>query len=187
MDFMGPLPRSSGSDFIMVVICRLTSMVHVLPCHSTVTATQVADLYYREIVRLHGLPESIVSDRDPRFTSKFWQELHRLPGSKLLMATAFHPETDGASERVIRSVNQILRSFVNDHQTDWNEKLPLVEFALNSSVNSSSKFAPFELNYGWMPTMMTGIKQDTPYAGVKQFVERAIQSLDEAHDALIES
>jgi len=187
MDFMGPLPESSGSDFIMVVICRLTSMVHVLPCRSTVTATQVADLYYREIVRLHGLPESIVSDRDPRFTSKFWQELHRITGSKLLMSTAFHPETDGASERVIRSVNQILRSFVNDHQTDWNEKLPSVEFALNSSVNSSSKFAPFELNYGWMPTMMTGIKQDTPYAGVKQFAERAIQNLDEAHDALIES
>ena len=118
MDFMGPLPESSGSDFIMVVICRLTLMVHVLPCHSTVTAMQVSDLYYREIVRLHGLPESIVSDRDPRFTSKFWQELHHITGSRLLMSTAFHPETDGASERVIRLVNQILRSFVNNHQTD---------------------------------------------------------------------
>jgi hypothetical protein len=187
IDFMGPLPESNGYDYIMVVICRLTSMIHLIATVITVKATEVAELYYREIVRLHGLPESIVSDRDSKFTSKFWKELHRITGGKLLMSTAFHPQTDGTTERSIRSVNQALRAFVNDNQTDWHDKLPSIEFAFNSTTNSSSSFAPFELNCGWMPTMINNPILDTPYKGVRQFAEQAVQNLESAHDAIIAS
>jgi hypothetical protein len=145
-------------------------------------------LYFKEIVRLHGIPESIVSDRDSKFTLKFWRELHRLVGTKLLMSTAFHPQTDGASERAIRSVGQILRSSVKPNQTDWVEKIPLVEFALNSSISGSSTFAPFELNYGYMLSMIrlaTHMPGKVP--GVKSFVDQAADNLLAAHDAIIAS
>jgi hypothetical protein len=187
IDFMGPLPESDGYDYIMVVICRLTSMLHLIATTTTVKATEVAALYYKEIVRLHGLPESIVSDRDSKFTSKFWEELHRISSSRLLMSTAFHPQTDGATERSIRSINQILRAVVDDDQSNWSQRLPAVEFAINSSINSSSGFAPFELNYGWLPTMITGLIKPTPFKGVKQFAETAKANVLAAHDAIIAS
>jgi hypothetical protein len=188
MDFVGPFPESNGSDYLWVVICRLTSMVHLVPIRTTTTASELAWLYIREIVRLHGLAETIVSDRDSKFTSKFWRETHKLLGTKLLMSTSFHPQTDGASERAIRSVAQILRAMVRPDQRDWTEKVPMVEFALNSAISSSSGFAPFELNYGCMPRINAGMTPEPcVMPGVKHFVERARQNLADAHDAIIES
>jgi hypothetical protein len=98
MDFVGPFPESGGFDYLWVVICRLTSMVHLVPIRTTTTASELAWIYIREIVRLHGLPLSIVSDRDSKFTSRFWCETHKVLGAKLLMSTSFHPQMDGASE-----------------------------------------------------------------------------------------
>ena len=112
MDFVGPFPESGDCDYLWVVICRLTSMVHLVPIRTTTTASELARLYVREIVCLHGLAGTIVSDRDSKFTSKFWRETHRLLGTKLLMSTSFHPQTDGVSERAICSVAQILRAMV---------------------------------------------------------------------------
>ena len=108
MDFIGPFPKSKGFDYLWVVICRLTSMVHLVPVNTTTKASELASLYVKEVVRLHGLPDCIVSDRDSKFTSMFWRETHRILGTKLLMSTSFHPQMDGASERVNRSVGQIL-------------------------------------------------------------------------------
>jgi hypothetical protein len=188
MDFVGPFPESGGYDYLWVIICRLTSMVHLVPIRTTTKASELAWLYIKEIVRLHGLAESIVSDRDSKFTSRFWRETHKLLGAKLLMSTSFHPQTDGASERAIRSIAQILRAMVRPDQWDWTEKIPMVEFALNSTISSSSGFAPFELNYGYIPIMSTGFApQPVSVPGVKHFVERALQNLTEAHDAIIES
>ena len=144
-------------------------MVHLIPMKTTTKASELAWMFVREIVRLHGLPESIVSDRDPKFTSKFRRELHRLMGSRLLMSTAFHPQTDGTSERNIRSVSQILRAMIQPDQLDWVEKIPLVEFAMNTSTSASTDFAPFELNYGYIPRTMAGIDTTTTFAGVKAF------------------
>src|SRR3979490_245255 len=112
MDFVGPFPESGDCDYLWVVICRLPSMVHLVPIRTTTTASELARLYIREIVRLHGLAGTIVLDRDSKFTSNFWRETHRLLGTKLLMSMSFHPQTDGASERAIRSVAQILRAMV---------------------------------------------------------------------------
>ena len=188
MDFIGPFPKSKGYDYPKVVICRLTSMVHLTPVKTTITASELASLYVKEIVRLHGLPDTIVSDRDSKFTSKFWSEVHRILGTKLLMSTAFHPQTDGASERANRSVGQILRTVIRPDQSDWVDQLPMTEFAINSSVSSSTGFAPFELNCGYMPTIIRGI---TPFEntkpGVKRFINQAINNLEMAHDAIIQS
>jgi Integrase zinc binding domain/Integrase core domain len=189
MDFVGPFPLSEGFDYLWVIIDRLTSMVHLIPINTTTKASELSWLYLREIVRLHGIPESLVSDRDSKFTSKFWQEVHRLLGTKLLMSTAFHPETDGASERVIRSITQILRSMIRPDQKDWVKKIPLVEFAINSSISKSTGFAPFELNYGYMPVITNGLKQSTQQVpkGIKDLVDTARNNLMLAHDAIIES
>jgi len=148
MDFVGPFPESGDCDYLWVVICCLTSMVHLVPIHTTTTASELAQLYIRKIVHLHGLARTIVLDRDSKFMSKFWRETHRLLGMKLLMSTSFHPQTDGASEQAICSVAQILWAMVRLDQQDWPDKIPMVEFTLNSAISSSSGFAPFELNYG---------------------------------------
>ncbi|GBE83164.1 Transposon Ty3-G Gag-Pol polyprotein [Sparassis crispa] len=187
MDFVSPFSRSKGYDYLWVVICRLTSMVHLVPVNTMSTASDIAELYVREIVRLHGMPESIVSDRDSKFTSKFWRELHRLLGAKLLMSTLFHPQTDGLSERTIRSVSQILWSIVSPNQLDWIDKIPMVEFALNSAMSATTGFAPFELNYGYLPRMIGGLHGTTKFVDVQEFAQRALANLEMAHDAIIES
>ena len=139
------------NPIITTIIDQLTSQVHLVPTTMTVTARGIAWLILKEVVRLHGIPESIVSDRDTKFTPIFWKELHRLMGSKLLMSTAFHLQTDGATKRANRSIAQILRTVVSNDQRDWSDKCPMVEFAINSSVNTTTGYAPFELNYGYMP------------------------------------
>ncbi|GBE87762.1 Transposon Ty3-G Gag-Pol polyprotein [Sparassis crispa] len=168
MDFVGPFPRSKGYDYLWVVICRLTSMVHLVPVNMTSTASDIAELYVREIVRLHGMPKSIVSDWDLKFTSKFWRELHRFLGAKLLMSTSFHPQTDGLSERTIQSI-------------------PMVEFVLNSATSATTGFAPFELNYGYLPRMIGGLHGTTKFVGMQEFAQRALANLEMVHDAIIES
>lgn len=121
MDFTGPLSTSSknGNDFLLVITDRLTKMVHPIPCKETVTAQQVADLLFENIFRLHGRPQSILSDRDPRCCSRFWQALQRPLGTKLLMSTTNHPQTDGQSERAIRTIETMLRNCTLDHAEQW--------------------------------------------------------------------
>src|SRR5271154_5902684 len=187
MDFVGPFPLADNVDYIWVVLCQLTSLVHLIPLQTTTTAAQLAPLFMSHIVvRLHGLPETIVSDRDPKFTSQFWTETHRLLGIKLARSTAFHPQTNGASERMIRKVSQVMRAMVKPDQLDWPKHLPMVEFALNSSVSRSTGFAPFELTYGYIPRTIQTIGE-SEFAGVQDFADNARDLVIRAHDALIES
>lgn len=150
LDFIGPLPETlqSKHDMLLVVVDKLSKMVHLLPCKSSITAVQTAQLFFREIVRHHGVPAAVISDRDPRFTSHFWQELWKLLGSKLRMSTAFHPQSDGQTERMNRTAEEILRSVVNSHATDWDRHITAVEIAINSSQQSSTGLTPYYLNYG---------------------------------------
>jgi hypothetical protein len=188
MDFIGPLPPSAnGDNFLWVVIDRLTSLVHLVPISTSTDAAELARRYICEIVRLHGIAKSIVSDRDPRFTSKFWTEVNRILGTQLLMSTAFHPQTDGATERANRTINAILRAVVNPDQSDWAEKIPMVEFAINSSVNKSTGYTPFDLTFGYVPTLR-GLLDKIPEVakpGVREFTRRARQNLMDAHDSII--
>ena len=183
---MGPLPKSNNFDYLLVVIDQLTSQVHLVPTTMMVTARGVTWLIPKEVMRLHKIPEFIVSDWDTKFTSIFWKELHRLMGSKLLMSTAFHPQTDGATEWANRSIAQILSTVVSNDQKDWSCKCPMVEFSINSSVNATMGYAPFELNHRYMPQSGQHISTDTTFKGVKQFAQQAVWNLLDAHDTILE-
>ena len=113
MDYVMGLPRTqSGHDAIWVIVDRLTKSTHFLAIHSTYSLEKLADLYIEEIIRLHGVPVSIVSDRDPRFTSRFWPKLQEAMGTTLKFSIAFHPQTDGQSERTIQTLEDMLRACV---------------------------------------------------------------------------
>ena len=189
MDFVEPFPLSNGHDYMWVVLCQLTSMVHLIPVETTIRASQLTGLYVQEIVWLHRLPDTIVSDRDAKFTSTFWREVHRVLGAKLLMSMAFHPQTDGASKRAIRTTAQILWAMVQPNQRDWAEKIPMVEYALNSSISGSTGFVPFKLNYGHMPEMMSRMDKGRTSSppGVETFIQQALENLAMVHDTIIES
>jgi hypothetical protein len=112
MDFIGPFPKVKGSNYLWIIICRMTSMVHLIPVHTQMMAFELLWIYRRKIVHLHGLLSSIVSDRDLKFTSKWWRELHKILGTRLLMSMSFHPQTDGQTERANRNVGQIFCTVV---------------------------------------------------------------------------
>jgi len=149
MDFVTHLPRTfRGHDTIWVIVDRLTKSAHFLAMNLRMSMAKLAQLYIREIVRLHGVPSSIVSDRDPRFTSRFWQTLQSAMGSKLTMSSAYHPQTDGQSERTIQSIEDLLRTCILDHLGAWDEVLPLIEFTYNNSFHASIDMVPYEALYG---------------------------------------
>jgi hypothetical protein len=187
MDFMGPLPKSDTHDYLLVVIDCLMLQVHLIPTDTRVTAKGVAWLFLREVVHLHGVPDSIVSDQDTKFTSIFWHELQHIMGVKLLISTAFHPQTDVATEQANRSIGQILHTVVRSDQQDWAHKCPMVEFALNSNVSSTTGFTPFELNNGYMPRIGMPLANDTKFTSVRQFMQQARTNLLAEHDAIIEN
>ena len=149
MDFVFKLPRTqSGHNGIWVIVDRLTKSAHFLPVREKYTLDRLARLYVNEVVRLHGVPESIVSDRDSRFTSRFWNALQEALGTRLNFSTAFHPQTDGQSERTIQTLEDMLRSCVMQFKGNWDEHLSLMEFAYNNSFHSSIGMAPYEALYG---------------------------------------
>ncbi|KAD4982100.1 hypothetical protein E3N88_18771 [Mikania micrantha] len=149
MDFITKLPRTScGNDTIWVIVDRLTKSAHFLSMKETYSMDKLAQLYVNEIVSLHGVPLSIVSDRDSRFTSRFWQSFQKAPGTHLNFSTAYHPQTDGQSERTIQTLEDMLRACVIDFGGSWDDHLPLMEFSYNNSYHSSIQTAPFEALYG---------------------------------------
>ncbi|GJW05054.1 reverse transcriptase domain-containing protein [Tanacetum coccineum] len=149
MDFVTKLPRTSnGHDTIWVIVDRLTKSAHFIPTRETDSMETLTRLYIKEIVSRHGVPISIISDRDSHFTSRFWQSLQSALGTQLDMSTAYHPETDGQSERTIQTLEDMLRACVIDFGKGWEKHLPLVEFSYNNSYHASIKAAPFEALYG---------------------------------------
>lgn len=145
---LGTTPR--GVDSVLVIIDKLTKVVTLLPTTIHVTGPGVAEIYYKNIVIRYGVPEVLISDRDSRFTSDFSRTFHRLLGTKQNLSTAYHPQTDGQSERTIRTITDSLRCYSNTGD-DWDTKLPAIEFAYNNSVNASTGFSPFYLLYGQHP------------------------------------
>ncbi|KAL0546671.1 hypothetical protein IC582_016583 [Cucumis melo] len=149
MDFITGLPRTlRGFTVIWVVVDRLTKSAHFVPGKSTYTASKWAQLYMSEIVRLHGVPVSIVSDRDARFTSKFWKGLQTAMGTRLDFSTAFHPQTDGQTERLNQVLEDMLRACALEFPGSWDSHLHLMEFAYNNSYQATIGMAPFEALYG---------------------------------------
>jgi len=149
MDFITKLPRTArGVDAIWVIVDRLTKSAHFLAISESSSAEKLAEIYVKEVVSRHGVPISIVSDRDVRFTSRFWKKFHEELGTKLHFSTAYHPQTDGQSERTIQTLEDMLRACVLDFGGSWDAYLPLTEFSYNNSHHSSIGMPPFELLYG---------------------------------------
>jgi hypothetical protein len=149
MDFITKLPRSASEcDKIWVIVDRLTKSAHFLAIKETDNADKLARIYVKEIVARHGVPVSIISDRDPIFTSRFWESLNKALGTRLDLSTAYQPQTYGQTERTIQTLEDMLRACVIDFGKGWESHLPLVEFSYNNSYHTSIKAAPFEALYG---------------------------------------
>jgi hypothetical protein len=153
MDFVEGLPMSSGANVIMVVVDRLTKYAHLIPLKHPFNASTVAQVFLDSVVKLHGVPLSIVSDRDKNFISRLWKELFSALGTKLQFTTAYHPQTDGQSERVNQFIEMFLRCFVHDNPQHWRRWLPLAEFWYNSSYHPALGISPFKALYGCEPNL----------------------------------
>ena len=196
MDFIINLPLSRGCDALLVIVDRLTKMKHLAPCKSTCNAEDVAHLYLHHVWKLHGLPVSVVSDRGAQFAGKFWQHLTRILQITTLLSTAYHPETDGQTERANAVVEQYLRAYVGYLQDDWVDWLPLAEFATNTVVSESTRTSPFLSNYGFHPRV--GFEPFTPSQApaprdaedfadkmhlIFDFVQAEVRSAQASHEA----
>ena len=149
MDFVTHLPRTrQGHDAVRVIVDHLTKSAHFLAMRMTFTLERFYRLYVREIVRLHGVQVSIVSDTDLRFTAHFWKSFQKAMGIRLTMSITFHPQTDGRSERTIQVLEDMLRACVLDHKGSREKHFPLVEFSYNHSYQASIQMAPYEALYG---------------------------------------
>ncbi len=181
LDFITQLPVSSkGFDAIMVVVDKLTKMVHIIPTTTTCTALQVAELYRDHVFRLHGVPLKVVSDRDLRFTSAFITGLCSLVGARQAMSTPYHPQTDGQTERVNRVLEDMLRHYVSPVQDDWDQHLACAEFAINNADHRSTGASPFMLNYGYCPRMPFSIEVKSKSPAANDFVESMQRRITEA-------
>lgn len=150
----------------MVVICHLTAMVHLIATKQTHNAKQTAEIIFDRVYKLHGLPKHIVSDRDKLFMSEFWSRLHELTGVQLRMSSAYHPQSDGTTERANRTMTQMLRQCVRSDQRDWASRLPAIEFAMNSAHSATTGYAPFYLSHSRMPRSMIWNRNSPEYPGV---------------------
>ncbi|GJV45947.1 putative reverse transcriptase domain-containing protein [Tanacetum coccineum] len=149
MDFVTKLPKTAtGQDTIWVIVDRLTKSAHFLPMKETDSMEKLMRQYLKEVVSRHEVPVSIISNRDSKFTSHFWQSLNKALGTQLDMSITYHPRTDGQSERTIQTLEDMLRACVIDFGKGWYRHLPLVEFSYNNNYHTSIKAAPFEALYG---------------------------------------
>ncbi|KAK0595996.1 hypothetical protein LWI29_011826 [Acer saccharum] len=153
MDFIEGLPSSFGKNSILVVIDRLTKYAHFLALTHPFTAQQVAHLFFDQIHKLHGVPTTIVSDRDKIFTSTFWQQLFKLVGTKLCLSSAYHPQTDGQSERLNQCLENYLRCMTSARPMKWAWWLPMAEWWYNTNFHTALTMTPFEALYGYKPPL----------------------------------
>ena len=151
MDFKSFPKDKKGYDAVYVVIDRLGKRAYSIPCYKTTTAKDMAQLFIANVYRTHGAPETIVSDRGPQFISEFWTEFCRILGIKLKLSTAYHPQTDGQTEIMNQYLDQRLRPFINYHQDDWSDLLPIMDFAQATLPHDSTGLTPFFVEFGYEP------------------------------------
>jgi hypothetical protein len=189
MDFMVSLPPSKGFDAIMVVVDRFSKMAHFIPTKDEATAQETRRLFFSHIFKHHGLPKDIVSNRDSKFTSKFWRALCKRMGSELKMSTSFRPQTDGQTERVNVVIQQFLKNYVAGDQQDWVDHLELAKFCYNNSEHSATGSTPFQMVTSKSPIVpMTWATQGQPSSDASDASEEVsmVTQLDEERKRLWE-
>jgi len=194
IDFITNLPVSGSShDCIVKFVDHMTKRAHWRACRKIIDAQAFAGIFIDDIVHLHGVPHEVVSDRDVRFTADYWREVARILLTKLLMSTAFHPETDGLSENSNKTVVRYLGGIATHHQANWDDYLPLAEYAYNSSVHRSTKITPFEVDLGYEPPLLMDLIADLQRVQAnesaktlqgREFVKRLQHILGVARDEL---
>jgi len=183
MDFVLGLPISKhGHDSIFVVVDRFSIMAHFIPCHKTDDASHVANLFFREIVRLHGVPRTIVSDRDVKFMSYLWKTLMAKLSVKLLFSSASHPQTDGQTKVVNQSLGTLLRVLIKKNLKDWEECIPHAEFAYNRAKHSTTKMSPFMIVYGFEPLIALDILPLPLHEHMNMDAEKRAQAMKKLHE-----
>jgi RNase H-like domain found in reverse transcriptase/Integrase zinc binding domain len=194
MDFIGPLPPDSGFDMILSITDRLGSDIRIIPTNSTISANELAVLFFDNWYCKNGLPQDIVSDCDKLFVSRFWKALEKLTGVSLKMSTAYHPETDGSSERSNKTINQSIRYHVQRNQKGWVRALPHICFCIMNTINASTNYSPFQLRMGRSPHIIPPIvPSDLPPPLVNtddatlaaNVIEQHNTDVDDVKDALL--
>jgi len=183
-DFITKLPLAQGYNAILVVGDRLTKMAHFIPMTDKTSAEGLARLFRDHVWKLHGLPESIISDRGAQFAANLMRELNQILGIETKLSTAFHPQTDGQTEQTNQELEQYLRMFINHWQEQWPEWLGTAEFAYNNKVNTSTKVLPFKANSGRDLRMGFEMRKQGKSEGAKEFMERMKGIQEEAQAAL---
>ena len=184
VDFITKLPVVAGKDAVLVVCNQLSKMTHFVATMEGTLAEGLARLFRDNVWKLHGLPESVVSDRGPQFVAELTKELNRMLGIKTKLSTAFHPQTDGQTERMNQELEQYLQFFIEHRQKDWPEWLVVAEFAINNKVHTATKFSPFMANYGKELRMGGDIRRKGKVESATEFVERMKKVQEEVEAVL---
>ncbi|GJP41373.1 hypothetical protein CLOM_g1045 [Closterium sp. NIES-68] len=187
LDFITTLPPTTSShDAILVVIDKFSKMRHFIPTHTTARTEETAQLFVRHIISQHGIPTTLISDRDPKFTSKFWKELMSLLGTKLAMSSAYHPQTDGQTERLNQIVEQLLRAACKDEISKWDLHLPILEFAYNNATHAATGQTSFFLYYGCYPLTPQKPTTSATVQPAHDFITTMHQLWDRTHKRLLD-
>ena len=191
MDFIGPFPKTPrGNDFVLVVIDKVSKYVYYIPTTLKVTSQEVLQLLERYVFSERGLPKFIISDRDSRFTSRFWRDSMKALGVEQKMSTAFHPQTDGQTEQANHTLIKALRSTIDSRQTDWDIRLPYLQGATNDHKSSATGYSPFEFNNGRLRRSQSsvaleelGVSERRSYPGAAKWIKRRDEMIKEAEAA----
>ena len=184
VDFIMKLHLAQGYDSILVVVDRFTKMAHFIPTTEKTSAEGLAQLFRDNIWKLHGLPDSIISDRKPQFMAGIIKELNQMLGIDTKLSTAFHPQIDGQTERINQELEQYLRMFIDHRQEQWPEWLGTTEFIYNNKVHMGTKVLPFQVNHGQNPRMGFELRKKGKHKGAGKFAERMKKVQEEAKAVL---
>ena len=185
LDFVTALPKTEGGyDTCCVMVDRLTKMVHLVPTRGLPDSPTTARIFFDNVVRLHGVPRTVISDRGPQFTSKFWDSLCTLIGMRSNLSTAYHPQTDGQTERINRVLGDMLRNYTVGSANTWDSYLTAAEFAINNAVNRSTGFTPFFLNYGYHLATPVWRELNVSAPAAREYAKSYVQRMAEARACL---
>jgi hypothetical protein len=180
VDFITELPKVHGFDAIMVVVDVLGKHSHMIPTHTTITAIGSAQLYLTHVWKLHGLLETMLSDRGPQFIVEFMHKLYHLLDICMALSTAYHPQTDGRTEHVNQELEQYICLFVNERQDNWDELIPMAEFQYNNHVHSVTQTILFMVDHGQLLRMGFKPREASKVEAVNDFITRMKGALEEA-------